>query len=168
MCVCRWAQVFTDGRMPLECGTGQRLILTNVTYEQQGQYICIASNKINGNVREVKSDPVSLQVVGAPRVRRALQPRTLKKFRCKSELRRHGARPWGENGATLTNSVFRRIAAKKYRFITSRNSGSLNISRTRNAGISASIRRRSSSMSLVFDLDWPDVIFRWKLAGHGL
>lgn len=66
----RWAQIFTDGRMPLECGTGQRLILTNVTYEQQGQYICLASNKINGNVREVKSDPVSLQVVGAPRVRR--------------------------------------------------------------------------------------------------
>lgn len=56
--------------MPLECGTGQRLILTNVTYEQQGQYICLASNKINGNIREVKSDPVSLQVVGAPRVRR--------------------------------------------------------------------------------------------------
>lgn len=68
-CVRRWAQVFTDGRMPLECGTGQRLILTNVTYEQQGQYMCLASNKINGNVREVKSDPVSLQVVGAPRVR---------------------------------------------------------------------------------------------------
>ena len=66
----RWAQIFTDGRMPLECGTGQRLILTNVTYEQQGQYICLASNKINGNIREVKSDPVSLQVVGAPRVRR--------------------------------------------------------------------------------------------------
>ncbi|XP_076391602.1 kin of IRRE-like protein 3 isoform X3 [Megachile rotundata] len=64
----RWAQIFTDGRMPLECGTGQRLVLTNVTYEQQGQYICLASNKINGNVREVKSDPVSLQVVGAPRV----------------------------------------------------------------------------------------------------
>lgn len=55
--------------MPVECGTGQRLILTNVTYEQQGQYICLASNKINGHVREVKSDPVSLQVVGAPRVR---------------------------------------------------------------------------------------------------
>ncbi|EGI70716.1 hypothetical protein G5I_00509 [Acromyrmex echinatior] len=68
----RWAQIFTDGRMPLECGTGQRLILTNVTYEQQGQYICLASNKINGNVREVKSDPVSLQVVGAPRVRRRI------------------------------------------------------------------------------------------------
>lgn len=79
--------------MPLECGTGQRLILTNVTYEQQGQYICLASNKINGNVREVKSDPVSLQVVGAPRVRRRVGEMTgggtrLKKFRCKSELPR--------------------------------------------------------------------------------
>ncbi|KAI4477413.1 hypothetical protein M0804_012799 [Polistes exclamans] len=64
----RWAQIFPDNRMPVECGTGQRLILTNVTYEQQGQYICLASNKINGHVREVKSDPVFLQVVGAPRV----------------------------------------------------------------------------------------------------
>ncbi|KYN35193.1 Kin of IRRE-like protein 3 [Trachymyrmex septentrionalis] len=73
----RWAQIFTDGRMPLECGTGQRLILTNVTYEQQGQYICLASNKINGNVREVKSDPVSLQVVGAPRV---VKPTITEKF----------------------------------------------------------------------------------------
>ncbi|XP_011630185.1 hemicentin-1-like isoform X2 [Pogonomyrmex barbatus] len=73
----RWAQIFTDGRMPLECGTGQRLILTNVTYEQQGQYICLASNKINGNVREVKSDPVSLQVVGAPRV---VKPAITEKF----------------------------------------------------------------------------------------
>ncbi|KAL6443029.1 hypothetical protein ACFW04_002786 [Cataglyphis niger] len=73
----RWAQIFTDGRMPLECGTGQRLILTNVTYEQQGQYICLASNKINGNIREVKSDPVSLQVVGAPRV---VKPAITEKF----------------------------------------------------------------------------------------
>ncbi|XP_015602883.1 kin of IRRE-like protein 2 [Cephus cinctus] len=64
----RWAQIFTDGRPPVECGSGPRLILNNVTYEQQGQYICLASNKINGNIREVKSKPVSLKVVGAPRV----------------------------------------------------------------------------------------------------
>ncbi|XP_043682596.1 hemicentin-1 isoform X1 [Vespula pensylvanica] len=73
----RWAQIFTDNRMPVECGTGQRLILTNVTYEQQGQYICLASNKINGHVREVKSDPVSLQVVGAPRV---VKPTIMEKY----------------------------------------------------------------------------------------
>ena len=65
----RWAQIFSDGRLPVECGTGQRLVLTNVTYDQQGQYICLAANKINGNIREVQSDPVSLQVVGAPKVR---------------------------------------------------------------------------------------------------
>lgn len=65
----RWAQIFSDGRLPVECGKGQRLILTNVTYDQQGQYICLAANKINGNIREVQSDPVSLQVVGAPKVK---------------------------------------------------------------------------------------------------
>ncbi|XP_044016181.1 kin of IRRE-like protein 2 isoform X2 [Aphidius gifuensis] len=73
----RWEQVFTDGRMPAQCGRGQRLILTNVTYEQQGQYICIASNSINGKVREVKSTPVSLEVVGAPRV---VKPRINEKY----------------------------------------------------------------------------------------
>lgn len=64
----RWAQVFLDGRKPLECGKGQRLILTNVTYNHQGQYLCIAWNKINGNIREIKSNAVYLQVFGAPRV----------------------------------------------------------------------------------------------------
>ncbi|XP_043281902.1 kin of IRRE-like protein 2 isoform X3 [Venturia canescens] len=73
----RWAQIFSDGRAPAECGVGQRLILSNVTYAQQGQYICLASNKINGNLREVKSNPVSLQVVGAPRV---VKPTSNEKF----------------------------------------------------------------------------------------
>ncbi|XP_066601564.1 kin of IRRE-like protein 3 isoform X3 [Prorops nasuta] len=73
----RWAQIFTDGRLPAECGSGQRLTLTNVTYDQQGQYICLASNKINGNIREAKSNPVSLQVVGAPRV---VKPAITEKF----------------------------------------------------------------------------------------
>ncbi|XP_043482082.1 kin of IRRE-like protein 2 isoform X2 [Leptopilina heterotoma] len=73
----RWAQIFSDGRLPVECGKGQRLILTNVTYDQQGQYICLAANKINGNVREVQSDPVSLQVVGAPKV---MKPASTEKF----------------------------------------------------------------------------------------
>ncbi|XP_012277027.1 hemicentin-2 [Orussus abietinus] len=73
----RWARIFLDGRPPVECGSGHRLILTNVTYEQQGQYICLASNKINGNIREVKSDSVSLQVVGAPRV---VKPASTERF----------------------------------------------------------------------------------------
>lgn len=122
--------------MPLECGTGQRLILTNVTYEQQGQYICLASNKINGNVREVKSDPVSLQVVGAPRVRRRRRLRNVEKV--SSQIRITGA-PRARRGRIARVSlaaVYRR--EKIYRFITLRDSGSLNIS-GRGNGISASI-----------------------------
>lgn len=174
VCVCRWAQVFTDGRMPLECGTGQRLILTNVTYEQQGQYICLASNKINGNVREVKSDPVSLQVVGAPRVRRAggLRPRERWKSFAANQNYSGIERGRGERTARRWRIAFSDGSPRKnIASLPLRNSGSLNISRARNAGISANIfvaPRRSSSMSLAFDLDWPDVILRWKLAGHGL
>ncbi|XP_034935070.1 kin of IRRE-like protein 2 [Chelonus insularis] len=64
----QWQQIFNDNRPPIDYGKGQRLILTNVTYEQQGQYICIASNTINGKTRQVKSTPVTLEVVGAPKI----------------------------------------------------------------------------------------------------
>ncbi|XP_048513245.1 hemicentin-1 isoform X2 [Athalia rosae] len=64
----RWLQVFADGREPQVRGLGQRFILNNVTYDQQGQYVCLATNVINGNSRQARSEPVSLQVVGAPRV----------------------------------------------------------------------------------------------------
>ncbi|XP_046434490.1 kin of IRRE-like protein 2 isoform X1 [Neodiprion fabricii] len=72
----RWLQVFPDGREPQVRGQGQRFFLNNVTYDQQGQYICLALNVINGNTREARSDPVSLQVVGAPRVVRPARSET--------------------------------------------------------------------------------------------
>lgn len=39
-----------------------------MTYDFQGEYECRASNFINGQERSATSDPISLQVVGAPQV----------------------------------------------------------------------------------------------------
>lgn len=139
--------------MPLECGTGQRLILTNVTYEQQGQYICLASNKINGNVREVKSDPVSLQVVGAPRVRQRLASRRGAAERWKSFAANQNYR----GGPTLTDSVSGGPVAKKYRFITLRDPRDHWISFARAA---TEYPREYFARSPSFSFDCPE--YRWK------
>lgn len=45
-------------------------MLTNITYENQGEYECHAINFINGQERIVVSEPVILEVVGAPQVLR--------------------------------------------------------------------------------------------------
>lgn len=47
------------------------MVIDNVTYDYQGEYECRATNIINGQERIVSSDPVSLQVVGAPLVLRS-------------------------------------------------------------------------------------------------
>lgn len=43
-------------------------MLNNITYDYQGEYECQASNIINGQERIVVSEPVILEVVGAPQV----------------------------------------------------------------------------------------------------
>lgn len=54
----------------LERGRESRLVIDNVTYDYQGEYECSATNYINGKERTVTSEPISLQVVGAPQVLR--------------------------------------------------------------------------------------------------
>ncbi|XP_049831432.1 irregular chiasm C-roughest protein isoform X1 [Schistocerca gregaria] len=49
-------------------GTAADLDIANVTYELQGEYVCQAVNTIGGSARTATSEPVSLQVVGAPQV----------------------------------------------------------------------------------------------------
>ena len=48
----------------------QQLFIENVTYEDQGEYVCKAINVINGETRSVQSDPITLEVTGAPQVMR--------------------------------------------------------------------------------------------------
>lgn len=58
----------SQGGVWLERGRESRLLINNVTYDFQGEYECRASNFINGQERSTTSDPISLQVVGAPQV----------------------------------------------------------------------------------------------------
>ncbi|XP_037038558.1 hemicentin-2 isoform X1 [Bradysia coprophila] len=67
----KWVQKFNHGSTYLERGRESRLVIDNVTYDYQGEYECRASNIINGQERHVASDPISLQVVGAPLVLRS-------------------------------------------------------------------------------------------------
>lgn len=52
----------------IERGRESRLVLSNITYDYQGEYECQAINIINGQERIVASEPVILEVVGAPQV----------------------------------------------------------------------------------------------------
>ena len=49
-------------------GVNQHLHIGNVTYEHQGEFVCKAVNVINGEQRSVQSDPIIVEVTGAPQV----------------------------------------------------------------------------------------------------
>ena len=49
-------------------GYNHQLFIENVTYEHQGEYVCKAINEINGETRSVQSDPITLEVTGAPQI----------------------------------------------------------------------------------------------------
>ncbi|XP_037087686.1 uncharacterized protein LOC119108205 [Pollicipes pollicipes] len=55
-------------------GTSQLLRIHNITYANQGQYVCVAKNVINGNERRVQGDTVEVEVIGPPQVLRRQQP----------------------------------------------------------------------------------------------
>lgn len=67
---CLLFRIPSQGNAWLERGRESRLVIDNVTYDYQGEYECRASNFINGQERSTTSDPISLQVVGAPQVLR--------------------------------------------------------------------------------------------------
>lgn len=90
----------------MERGRESRLVIDNVTYDYQGEYECRATNYINGQERIATSEPVSLQVVGAPQVLRhshALHTMTVRKgdgvsmslVVCADPRPRHVAWEWG-------------------------------------------------------------------------
>lgn len=39
-------------------------LVMNVTYKDEGKYVCVASNTIKGNEQRAQSEPVKVQVVG--------------------------------------------------------------------------------------------------------
>ena len=48
--------------------SNQQFVIENVTYDYQGEFACEATNEINGERRKVQSDPVKVEVTGAPQV----------------------------------------------------------------------------------------------------
>jgi len=58
-----------DGQESIAVTSHERFLhITNVTYEFQGEYVCIATNTINGQERAVQSDAITVRVVGPPQV----------------------------------------------------------------------------------------------------
>ena len=46
----------------------QELIIENVTYDYQGEFVCKATNEINEDKRTVQSEPIEVKVSGPPQV----------------------------------------------------------------------------------------------------
>ena len=49
-------------------GSEKTLVIENVTYYHQGEFVCKAMNSINGEERTVQSEPIRVEVSGAPQV----------------------------------------------------------------------------------------------------
>ena len=49
-------------------GYEQELIIENVKYEDQGEFVCKATNEINEDERSVQSEPIVIKVSGPPQV----------------------------------------------------------------------------------------------------
>ncbi|TRY72566.1 hypothetical protein TCAL_06514 [Tigriopus californicus] len=49
-------------------GSQKTLVIDNVTYNHQGEFVCKAMNTINGEERSVQSEPIRVEVSGAPQV----------------------------------------------------------------------------------------------------
>lgn len=49
-------------------GYSNQLVIENITYEHQGEFVCKATNNINGELRATQSDSIKVEVSGAPQV----------------------------------------------------------------------------------------------------
>lgn len=119
-------RISSQGNAFLDRGRESRLVIDNVTYDYQGEYECRAGNYINGQDRSAISDPIALQVVGAPQVIRpnpngyAVSVRkgetaTLSLVVCADPRPRHVAWEWGslrlEAGAGIGMYFMRNMIA---------------------------------------------------------
>lgn len=107
------------------------MVIDNVTYDYQGEYECRATNIINGQERQVASDPISLQVVGAPLVLRSHptgnivlvrkgEPANLSLVVCADPRPRHVAWEWGSMRLEAGNSFGKSIVKQCVGFIFSK------------------------------------------------
>lgn len=62
-----WLQMLPTQEVLIR-GYSQQLLIENVTYDYQGEYVCKAVTDIKGEERSVQSDPIKVEVTGAPQV----------------------------------------------------------------------------------------------------
>ncbi|XP_045117704.1 irregular chiasm C-roughest protein-like isoform X1 [Portunus trituberculatus] len=65
-----WIQMIPDTQKTEVRGHNATLLLEDVTYEHQGEYVCVASSVIREQTLEDRSEPIIVEVVGAPQVLR--------------------------------------------------------------------------------------------------
>uniref|UniRef100_A0A0K2V225 Ig-like domain-containing protein n=2 Tax=Lepeophtheirus salmonis TaxID=72036 RepID=A0A0K2V225_LEPSM len=58
-------------------GYNKQLLIDNVTYDHQGEFVCKAVNKIRGESRAVQSQPIRVEVKGAPKVNSIISEREI-------------------------------------------------------------------------------------------
>ena len=61
----QWIKRLSNNRETIKSYTSQ-LVIEDVGYVDQGEYRCVAVNRIGGKRREAKSDAVRIEVVGSP------------------------------------------------------------------------------------------------------
>jgi hypothetical protein len=55
-----------DQQQPKSLAEQQFLTIRNVTYRNEGEYVCEARNTINGQTNTIRSVPINLDVIGEP------------------------------------------------------------------------------------------------------
>ena len=73
----QWLQKLSSQEV-LVRGYEKTLIISNVSYDHQGQFVCKAFNKIRGEERSVQSEPIRVEVSGAPQVMKYNAPREVR------------------------------------------------------------------------------------------
>ena len=65
----KWLQMLPTQEVLIR-GYDNHLVIDNVTYEHQGEFVCTAENEINDETRTYQSEPIKVEVTGAPQVLR--------------------------------------------------------------------------------------------------
>lgn len=63
----QWLQMQPNQEVRIR-GYAKQLVIENVTYDHQGEFVCEAINEIKGQKRSTQSDPLKVEVSGAPQI----------------------------------------------------------------------------------------------------
>ena len=69
-----WLQMLPSQEVLIR-GDSRELVIENITYDYQGEFVCQATNEINGEQRTVQSEPIKVEVTGAPQIMQYSAPK---------------------------------------------------------------------------------------------